>query len=105
MPINPNLIFRVACDEAESWLMADKTGFSKFLGIKKEILPGLKKPDFRNPDNVELNFPYKPSLYMMRELAVKSSKKIIVQLHTIGNQMNIELIILHKTEQLKNVTV
>lgn len=79
MPINPNLIFSVACDEAEAWLMADKTGFSKFLGIKKEILPGLKKPDFRNPDNVELKFPYKPSLYMMRELAVKSSKKIIVQ--------------------------
>lgn len=67
-PINPNLIFRVACDEAEAWLMADKIGFSRFLGIKESDLPGLKKLDRRNSENVELQFKYKPSLYLMREL-------------------------------------
>jgi hypothetical protein len=79
IPINPNLIFNVACDEAESWLMADKSGFSKFLGIKEESIPGLKKLDARNPVNVELKFSYKPSLYLMRELASKSVKKDILR--------------------------
>lgn len=76
-PKNPNLIFRVACDEAETWLMADKTGFSRFLGIKESDLPGLKQCDRRNPQNVELQFKYKPSLYLMRELAVKSNNKLL----------------------------
>jgi len=78
-PINSNLIFRVACDEAESWLIADKAGFAKFLGIKENLIPGLKKLDFKNPDNVELKFSYKPSLYMMRELVSKSRNKVIVE--------------------------
>lgn len=76
-PINPNLIFRVACDEAETWLMADKSGFSRFLGIKESAIPALKQVDRRNPANVELQFKYKPSLYLMRELAVKSNNKLL----------------------------
>ena len=77
--INPNLLFRIACDEAESWLVADKAGFSKYFGIKEDAIPGLKEKDRRNPENVELKFPYKPSLFLMRELAVKSNKKLLAE--------------------------
>lgn len=74
-PKNPNLVFRVACDEAEGWLMADKTGFAKFLKISEELLPDLKRCDSRNSENKELAFRYKPSLFLMKELAQKSTDK------------------------------
>lgn len=77
--INPNLIFRIACDEAETWLMADKQGFSKFLGIHESLLPEIKKLDFRNVENIELHFPYKPSLFLIRELVPASSHKNLVE--------------------------
>jgi hypothetical protein len=38
-PKNPNLIFRVAVREVESWVMADIDGFSRFLGIKSSLFP------------------------------------------------------------------
>lgn len=37
---HPNLIFRVAVREVESWLLADADGFSRFLGIRARVLPG-----------------------------------------------------------------
>jgi hypothetical protein len=40
---NHNLIFRIAVREVESWLLADRFGFAKFLGIARDILP--KNPD------------------------------------------------------------
>lgn len=42
---NPNLIFRIAVREVESWLLADDAGFARFLGIAKHKLP-------RNPDDL-----------------------------------------------------
>jgi len=42
---NPNLIFRIAVREVESWLLADDAGFARFLGIAKNKLP-------RNPDDL-----------------------------------------------------
>lgn len=33
------LLFRVAVREVESWLLADREGFSSFLGISKTIMP------------------------------------------------------------------
>jgi hypothetical protein len=38
-PKHPNLIFRVAVREVESWVMADIEGFSRFLGIKPSLFP------------------------------------------------------------------
>lgn len=35
----PNLIFRVAEKEIESWVMADRKNFALFLGISKENIP------------------------------------------------------------------
>ncbi|MEI8202783.1 MAG: hypothetical protein WCH34_07205 [Bacteroidota bacterium] len=43
-PLKPNLIFRIAVREVESWLLADIDGFSKFTGISKVNIPD-------NPDN------------------------------------------------------
>ena len=75
-PKNPKLVFRVACDEAEGWLMSDKNGFAKFMKISKELLPDIKSLDARkNPQNIELAFPCKPSLFMMMKLAQKSADK------------------------------
>jgi len=34
-----NLLFRVAVREVESWVLADRDHFAKFLGIMKELVP------------------------------------------------------------------
>src|SRR5580658_423979 len=38
-PRKPNLIFRVAVREVESWILADVDGFSQFLGISAAHFP------------------------------------------------------------------
>jgi len=39
VPKHHNLLFRVAVREVESWLLADRTGFAKFLGIRESLVP------------------------------------------------------------------
>lgn len=41
--LKPNMIFRLAIREIESWLLADREGFARFTGVSEAILP-------RNPD-------------------------------------------------------
>lgn len=72
-PISDDMIFRVACDEAESWLMADREGFAKWVGVSRRLIPETTLRDVHK-NIFELPFPYKPSLYMMRELAAHSRK-------------------------------
>ncbi|MCW7070802.1 MAG: DUF4276 family protein [Methanophagales archaeon] len=43
-----NLLFRVAVREVESWVLADRDHFAKFLGIKKEQVPP-KVDDIAHP--------------------------------------------------------
>lgn len=38
-PIHPNLLFRVAVREVESWILAHSAAFAKFLGIRKDLIP------------------------------------------------------------------
>jgi hypothetical protein len=38
-PVHPNLMFRVAVREVETWLLADGAGFAKFLGIRRTLAP------------------------------------------------------------------
>jgi len=40
---NPNLIFRIAVREVESWVLADRVAFAKFLGISQKKIP--QEPD------------------------------------------------------------
>ncbi len=42
---NHNLIFRIAVREVESWILADRKGFAKFLGIAQKRIP-------ENPDDL-----------------------------------------------------
>jgi hypothetical protein len=42
---HPNLLFRVAVREIESWLLADRTNLSRFLGIAERTVPA-------NPDDL-----------------------------------------------------
>lgn len=46
VPRHPNLLFRVAVREIESWLLADSENFSKFLGVRPSVIP-------KNPDELE----------------------------------------------------
>jgi hypothetical protein len=36
---HPNLLFRVAVREVETWVMADRLSFAKFLGIESKLIP------------------------------------------------------------------
>jgi len=71
--LNPNLVFRVAVAEAETWLMADREGLSRWLGIQPDFIPKSKVIDSKKQID-ELTFSYKPSLFLMMELASKSPK-------------------------------
>jgi hypothetical protein len=46
VPQHPNLLFRVAVKEVESWLMADRSSFSAYLKIDVRKVP-------HNPDSVD----------------------------------------------------
>jgi len=43
VPRHPNLLFRVAVHEVESWLLADQEAIARFLSIRKALIP--TKPD------------------------------------------------------------
>ena len=47
-PMEEGLIFRVAVMEVESWIMADREAFARFLGVSRDRVP--REPDqVRNP--------------------------------------------------------
>jgi len=73
-PKHPNLMFRFAIDEAESWLLADRPGFAAFLGIDMVHIPEPTASRSREPRNLEIRPRYKSSLFLMRELASISPK-------------------------------
>jgi hypothetical protein len=39
VPIEQNLLFRIAVREVESWLLADRDGFASFVGVSADIIP------------------------------------------------------------------
>jgi len=73
-PISKPFLFRIAQEEAETWLMADREGFSHWLGVAQNLIPNPKRLDRRKPIH-EIICPIKPSLYMMTKIAVHSPKK------------------------------
>ena len=74
--LNDRFLFRVADDEAEAWLMADKSGFAKWAGIKETNLPDPRIID-RRKNIVEMVFPYKSSLFLMKTIEQFSTKETI----------------------------
>ncbi len=39
VPVHHNLLFRVAVREVESWVLADRDRFARFIGIRKTLVP------------------------------------------------------------------
>lgn len=39
VPAKPNLLFRIAVKEIESWVLADRIGVASFLGISETLIP------------------------------------------------------------------
>ena len=74
--LNPNYLFRIAYGETESWLMADRKGFSNWIDADINLIPLPSTIDKRK-NILEIVFPYKPSLYLMREIAPCSKNNII----------------------------
>jgi hypothetical protein len=64
VPKHPNLILRVAVKEIETWLLADRVGFAKFLGISKNLIR-------MDVESIE-----KPKEYLI-SLAKRSRKRLI----------------------------
>ncbi len=53
--LHPNLIFRVAVREVETWVMADRSGFSRFVGIQSKDIPQNVDQEIRNPKEFLIN--------------------------------------------------
>ena len=67
-PKNDKFVFRIAVDEAESWLMSDRKGFARYFHLPLELIPQVKSESRIKPHIVELSFPYKPSIYLLNEI-------------------------------------
>ena len=66
VPKHPNLVFRVAVREVEAWVLAHRTAFADFLGIKQEILP--KRPDkLKDPKSALIHLARKSRRRSLRE--------------------------------------
>jgi len=70
---NDNFIFNIAVDEAEAWLMADKEGFSTYFKLKPEDMPSAcKTKQGGKKALIEMEFPYKSSMFLTHDLINKS---------------------------------
>ncbi len=69
--IKAHMLFRVAQEEAETWLMADRVGFSNWLNVSTELIP---QPTIIDAEKgiAEIILPIKPSLFLMRSIASQS---------------------------------
>lgn len=69
-----NFVVNIACDEAESWLMADLEGFSRHFHIPSQYIPLSKNKSLNGPRrHPEVIAPYKTSMYLTHEIAKHST--------------------------------
>lgn len=69
MPKHPNLFFRVAVREVESWLLAHRDALSKYLGIRREQIP-LEVDNIINPKQLLIKLARKSRYRNKREAIV-----------------------------------
>lgn len=69
MPIYPNLLFRIAVREIESWLLADREGFASFLGISVNLIPNAVD-DIADPKQCLINLAKRSCKRAIREAIV-----------------------------------
>jgi hypothetical protein len=72
-PMHPNMLFRVAVREVESWLLADIEGYARFLGISEANFP-------TNPEN-EAN-PKRTLITLARRSRKRSIKEDIIPINS-----------------------
>lgn len=72
-PKHPHLLFRVAVREVESWLLADRTGIAKFLGIPKVLVP-INPETVNNPKERIIELASRSRKRKLREAIVPSKK-------------------------------
>ena len=74
---NPDFHVRVAVDEAEAWLMADREGFSRYFEVPLDLIPNPIVRSRLKPHIYEMNFPFKSSFYLMTRIIPHSRSKTI----------------------------
>lgn len=74
---NEDFHVRVAVDEAEAWLMADREGFSNYFSLPIERIPQSISKSRIAPDKNEMSFPYKSSYFLGREIIPYSTSSNI----------------------------
>lgn len=73
-----NLILNVAIDEAEAWLMADRIGFAKYIGVDESEIPQSKSTKLNgNKYTIEMDFPAKSSMCLTKVIVPKSKNSDI----------------------------
>lgn len=70
----PDFVFNIACDEAESWLMADKENFCNYFGIPIQAIPGIVNIGSALRPYHELGFPVKSSFYLVNNIIPLSNQ-------------------------------
>lgn len=70
---NKNFIFRIAVEEIESWLLADRQNFSSFVGIRKDLIP-LDSDLIPNPKEFLVNVIRKSSKREIKTAIVPKTK-------------------------------
>ena len=68
-PLNKSLFFRVAVREVEAWLLADRVGFAKYIGISEEVVP---------PDPESVPDPKAALVQMAKRSKIRSIRERIV---------------------------
>lgn len=75
--IRNGYLFRVAHEEAESWLMADSKGLASFIGVSIDVIPKPQSTGKVGSRVDEIICPIKPSLYLMTDIVPKSNNSDI----------------------------
>lgn len=73
VPRHPNLLFRVAVREVESWILASRSDFAKFLGISKKLIPD-KADEIGDPKQLLVNLAKRAKSRKLREAIVPRAK-------------------------------
>ncbi len=70
--VNPNFIFRIAVREAETWLMADRKNFARFLGISHTLIP-------HNPEQIP-----NPKEFLLNLILRSKQRRIKEEMLSLG---------------------
>ncbi len=72
---NDHFVFNIAIDEAEAWLMADRTNFSEYFRVPIDSIPEPRRIRNKKDHYLEMDFPYKSSYYMVNSIIPNSRVK------------------------------